>query len=232
MYKKLYFIPLIALIVSTLLTFHFSLAQASSPSPSPTPSPSDTTSTINENLKKRLQESLQDGDAPQSPQNTKGYIGKIKDIIKDTIIMQDKDGNKDIKFNANTTIIRSPGNATIKPQDMRIDDYLIAIGTPVDSEVLDAKRLIVSIDPIQNTTKTTGFGTISKLSKTSLTLLVDGSDKSVTINTKTLYKSPVATIDFTDLSAGDTVIYTAAKDDDDVLTASVIMRVKTAALSE
>lgn len=229
MYKKLYFIPLIALILTTYPVY----AASPSPSLSPSPSPSDNATTINENLKKRLQESLvAEDDKSISPANTKGYIGKIKDIIKDTVIMQDKDGNKDIKFNENTTILRSPGNATIKPQDMRIDDYIIAIGTPIDSEVLEGKRIIVSIDPIQTTSKTTGFGTISKLSKTSLTLLVDGSDKLVTINTKTLYKSPVAIIDFTDLSAGDTVIYTATKDDDDVLTASVIMRVKTASVSE
>ena len=225
MQRKLYLIPFIALILTAYPTYAVS--------PSPSPSPSDNTSTINENLKKRLQESLVAEDEKSvSPSNTKGYIGKIKDIIKDTVIMQDKDGNKDIKFNENTTILRSPGNATIKPQDMRIDDYIIAIGTPIDSEVLDAKRLIVSIEPIQTTSKTTGFGTISKLSKTSLTLLVEGSDKLISINTKTLYKSPVATIDFTDLSLGDTVIYTATKDDDDVLTASVIMRVKTASVSE
>ena len=227
MQKKLYLIPFIALILTAYPTY------AASPSPSPSPSPSDNSSTINENLKKRLQESLvADDEKSVTPSTTKGYIGKIKDIIKDTVIMQDKDGNKDIKLSANTTIVRSPGNATIKPQDMRIDDYIIAIGSPIDSEVLEAKRLIVSIDPIQTTSKTTGFGTISKLSKTSLTLLVDGSDKIVTITAKTLYKSPVATIDFTDLSLGDTVIYTATKDDDDILTASVIMRVKTAALSE
>lgn len=225
MQKRLYLIPFIALILTAYPAY--------AASPSPSPSPSDNSSTINENLKKRLQESLVSEDEKSvSSSNTKGYVGKIKDIIKDTVIMQDKDGNKDIKFNSNTTIVRSPGNATIKPQDMRIDDYIIAIGTPIDSEVLDGKRLIVSIDPIQTTSKTTGFGTISKLSKTSLTLLVDGSDKIVTVTTKTLYKSPVATIDFTDLSLGDTVIYTASKDDKDVLTASVIMRVKTASLGE
>jgi hypothetical protein len=225
MQKKLYLIPFIALILTAYPAY--------AASPSPSPSPSDNSSTVNENLKKRLQESLSTtGEETISTQNTLGYIGKIKDIIKDTVIMEDKDGKKDIKLTSNTTIVRSPGSTTIKPQDMRIDDYIIAIGTPIDSEVLEAKRLIVSIDPIQTTTKTTGFGTISKLSKTSLTLLVDGSDKIITINVKTIYKSPVATIDFTDLSLGDTVIYTAAKDDNDVLTASVIMRVKTAALGQ
>jgi hypothetical protein len=225
MYKKLYLIPFIALILTAYPAY--------AASPSPSPSPSDNSSTVNENLKKRLQESLASSDdTTTATQDTKGYIGKIKDIIKDTVIMEDKDGKKDLKLTSTTNIVRSPGSSAIKSDDMRIGDYIIAIGIPKETDVLEAKRLIVSIDPIQTSTKTSGFGTISKLSKTSLTLLVEGSDKVIEVNTKSLYKSAVATIDFADLSLGDTVIYTATKDDDDILTASVIMRVKTAALSE
>ena len=234
MHKKLSFnttiaLTLVSLLISpfSLLHFPFSLAHASSPSPSPT----DNGSTVNANLKKRLQESLSTPDNPQTS-NNKGYIGKIKDIIKDTVIMEDKDGEKDFKLTSNTTIIRSPGTSTIKPEDMRLGDYIIAIGTPKDADVLEAKRLIVSIDPIQNTAKTSGYGTISKLSKNSLSLTIDGSDKLATINTKTIFKSSVATIDYTDLSVGDTVIFTATADEKDLLTISVIMRVKTASLGQ
>ncbi|MFZ2199254.1 MAG: hypothetical protein WAV40_00495 [Microgenomates group bacterium] len=227
MQKKLYFIPFIALIFAT------SVAQAVSPSPtqSPLSSPDDTV--INENLKKRLKESLGEVDEPSdnSPKNL-GYIGKIKDIIKDTVIMEDKDGQKDIKLAENTVIVRAPGSATIKREDMRIDDYIIAIGTPIEPDVLGGKRLIVSVDPLPESTKSSGMGSITKIGKSSLTVTENGSEKSITLNSKTRFKSPVATIELADLSVGDTVLFTLIKDANDNLLATVIMRIKTAAIDQ
>lgn len=224
MYKKLYLIPFIV----TFLTIPRVLAV------NPTPTPTDDSTTINDNLKKRLQETLgstSEKDSTQTNSN-KGYIGKIKDIIKDTVIMEDKDGQKDIKLVENTTIVRAPGSTTIKREDMRIDDYIIAIGVPTGSDVMDAKRIIVSIDPLGSSTKTSGMGELTKLGKTTLTIKEDGSDKIIQINSKTLYKSSVGLIDYKDLELGDTVVYTATKDEDDALIATVVMRVKTAALGQ
>ncbi len=180
-----------------------------------------------DNLKKRLQESLS-SPLPTPTSLSRAYIGVVKDMIKDTVIMQDKDGKKDLKLESDTTILRSPGNVIIKPENIRIDDYIIAIGYPVGADVLTARRLILSVDPIKPPAKVSGLGIIRKLSKTSITI----DDKELTLTSKTISKSAVGSIELTDLSEGDTLIYTATVAKSGDLTATVIMRIQTASIAE
>jgi hypothetical protein len=230
MQKNLLLIPLIA------LTLFIKDVSAASPSPSPSPivSPSPSDDVVKENLKNRFKDSITGGvdEGLDSLASKRAYIGVVKDVIKDTVIIEDKDGKKDIKLGDNTVILRSPGNTTIKAENIRIEDYVIAIGTPRSEEVLDASRLIVSTSAIDTPPKTSGIGELKKISKTQLTLSIEGSDKVLTFNVKTIFKSPVATIDLADLAIGDTLVYTATKDDKDALTTTVVMRIKTAAIEE
>lgn len=229
MQKKYLFIPFIVLsFIFTPTTSILSPILAASPSPSPTQiDEAEATS----NLKKRLQESLDLETATSSFNKAKAYVGMVTDVIKDTIIMQDKDGNKDIKLQDDTTIIRSPAGTTIKPENIRIDDYIIAIGYPGESEILLAKRLIVSVEEIKPPSKVSGLGTIAKIGKNSLTLNLEGQDQLISTTTKTIIKSSTGVMEYDDLAIGDTLIYTALVDDDD-LTATVIMRVQTASIAE
>lgn len=233
MQKNLLLIPFIAL---TLLITKVEAASPSplvSPSPSPTISPSPSgDDEASENLKQRFKDSISsDEDTPASLLTAKrAYIGTVKDVIKDTVIVEDKDGKKDIKVSDETTILRSPGNAVIKQDSIKIDDYIIAIGTPKGDEILDAIRLIVSTASIDAPAKASGIGEIKKITKTSLVVMIEGSEKTIAINTKSIYKSPVATIELGDLSVSDTIIYTATKDAKDALTATVIMRIGSTSL--
>lgn len=196
-------------------------------SPSPMPVSIDE---VTENLKKRLVESL---DAETTPaKSPRAYIGMVKDVIKNTIVISDKDGKKDIKLEDDATILRSPGSASIQADDIRIDDYIIAMGYPEGEDVLTGRRLIVSTNPIKTPAKSSGLGTIVKSSKTSLTLKVDSAERVLAITSKTQFKSAGGTIEFVDLAVGDTLIYTATVDEDDDLTATIFMRVATAALAE
>lgn len=238
MQKKVIIVPIIALTFAFILfPGSFTHVSAVSPSPSPSLKPSPTPTDINEvteNIKKRVQDALADPETKLVPSDSPiGYIGIVKDIIKDTVIIEDKDGKKDIKLTGDTTIVRSPGTATIKPENIRIDDYIIAIGYPTkDSENITGKRLIVSADAISIPTKTTGLGTIVKVGKTTITLSVDGSEQTLTITPKTIVKSAVGVIEYSELTPSDTLIFTASKDAKDVQTATILMRIKTAAISE
>lgn len=238
MQKKQLFIPIITLIFLSSTIYHLSPILAASPSPTALPSPSispipspASSQEATENLKKRLQESLDLENMPTSTTKAKGYIGMVKDVIKDTIIMEDKDGKKDIKLQEDTTIVRSPIGTSIKAENIRIDDYIIAIGYPEDGDILLGKRIIVSADPIKPPAKVSALGTVTKIGKTSLTLKLADKDQLITTSTKTIIKSSAGTIEFSDLSVGDTLIYTATVDEDD-LTATVIMRVQTASIAE
>jgi len=240
MQKKPLFILFIALTFTILSSSsHFSLIFAASPIPSikPLPSLSPIPSSIDsgvatENLKKRLQESLDLDNVSDFTSKAKAYIGIVKDVIKDTIIMEDKDGKKDIKLQEDTTIVRSPAGTAIKPENIRIDDYVIAIGYPGDVDVLLGKRLIVSADEIKPPSKVSALGTITKIGKNSITIKLEDKDQLVLTTTKTIIKSAVGTIEFADLAIGDTLIYTATVGDKDNLTSTVIMRVQTASIQE
>lgn len=238
--QKKYLALIIALIITLTTTVHVS---AISPSPSPSPSPStkpsqapeDMTDVANENIKKRLQESLETVNKESSVlqiSSARAYIGVVKDVINGTLILEDKDGKKDIKLKEDTVILRTPGNKPIKVDSIRIDDYIIAIGYPGEANTLIGRRLIVSIDPIKSPSKTSGIGIINKIGKSSLTLQIGDHEQNIDLTSKTVYKSTVGTIELTDLAVGDTLIYTAAIDDDKALTATILMRTKTASVSQ
>lgn len=221
MYKKAFLIPIIALTLLSYLPLTSHPIMAVSPSPSLEP---NTINEVTENLKKRLQDSLENED---DQQNTpyRAYVGKVKDVIKDTLIVEDKDGKKDVKILDGTTIIRTPGNATIKSDNIRIDDYIIAIGNLTEDEIMDGKRLIVSVNPISSPTKATGIGSLAAISKNSLTLRVGEQDLEVYLTAKTITKTPNGTIELSDLAIGDTLIYTAVVDSDEDLTATILMKI-------
>lgn len=188
---------------------------------------------ITENLKKRLQDSLL---APTSPTPDhllalRSYVGTVKDVISTTLVIDDKDGKKDVKIADVATIVRSPGNAVIKAANINIGDSIIAIGTPETDEILLGKRLIVSSSPFTASTKISSVGTVRTVAKKTLTLTINNSAQVLALTSKTIFKSPAGPIELADLTAGDTVIYTATLDDDDQ-TATIVMRIKTAPIAE
>lgn len=231
--QKKHLIPILLLSYAILHTPYSILAASPSPSHSIEPA---SINEVTDNLKKRLQESLSTKDS--TGPTARGYIGVVKDIIKDTIILEDKDGKKDVKLTPDTVILRSPGNSVIKADNIRLGDYIIAIGYQDSDNSLTGRRLIVSIDPIKVPDKTSGIGTISKIGpttktgKTTLTLKLADKDQVIGISTKTIIKSPVGTIELADLNIGDTIIYTAIPDDGDSLSATILMRIQTDSITE
>lgn len=233
MQKKYIFLPIITL----LSTFYIQLATvsaasstpspkaSSSPSASPTPSPISEEQ-VTENLKKRLQETI--GEPTETKElNYKSFVGVIRDVIKDTLIIEDKDGKKKIVIKADASIVRSPGNKTIPVDSIRIEDNIISIGTLKESDELEAVRVIVSADPITTTSKVSSLARITKISKNAVTTTsVDSSStKVINLNSKTALKSSLGeSLEVTDLNVGDSIIYTAtlAKD---TLTATSLMRI-------
>lgn len=190
------------------------------------------TDEVTDNLKRRLQESLTASDSGlEAPILLRGYVGVVKDIIDTNLILEDKSGKIDIRLNDDTAILRAPGNTSIKAANINIGDGIIAIGTPEKDDILTGRRLIVSSTLITPPAKTTDLGMIKKITKTALTLTIGDKDHLVGINSKTVFKSPAGSIEQTDLTVGDTVIYTATVDDD-TQTATIVMRIKTAPVTE
>ena len=211
------------------------LASAASPSPTATPTPSTAPSSINqatENIKKYLQNAQgSTEEVSQTSSSLRAYVGTVRDVIKETIVVEDKDGKKNVVVDADSTILRSPGNATIKIDDVRIDDNIIAIGYIKDTDELTGRRLIVSATPLATTTKITGIGTMSKISGSTITVATSSESLVLTATTKTIIKSTASTtLDLTELELGDTIIFTATSDEK-TKTVTNIMRIKTTSAS-
>lgn len=221
MKKKVIF----SLLIATFVLSYTSTAIAqSSPSPSPSPISDET---ITENLKKRLQETIGENVTTTPTKANKSFVGVIRDVIKNTLVVEDKDGKKNVMITDGAAIVRSPGNATIKADSIRIDDYVIAIGTLRESDELEAVRVIVSTTPITTVVKKAEVARITKIAPSTLTLstLVGGETKTITINAKTALKSSLGeSLEVKDLSVGDSIIYTAIENKT-TLTATSLMRI-------
>jgi hypothetical protein len=225
MQQKYFLYPCIALILLSASASHL---RANSPSPSPLVSPSPVSlEDAADSVKKRLQESLAKN--PTTKEIVKAYIGTIKDVIKDTLVVEDKDGKKHVTLSDSTTLLRSPGNATIKPEDIRIGDAIIAIGYPETEDELRGARLIISTAPFSAPAKTVGLGQISKIGKSSLELETKNGNLTLLLTSKTVYKTPIELIEVTDLSVGDRILYAATTASDET-TATIIMRIRTTSL--
>lgn len=218
------FSPRIALFLSVCLAFgslsHSARAQVES-----TPSASSRTAT--ENLKQRIIETINQVDEAKSP-DTFGYVGKVRDIVQNTIVIEDKSGKKNILVTEATEIVRSPGTTEIKLENVRIDDGIIAIGSPADNpDEINGKRIIVSSELFSPPAKATGIAKITAVAKTSMTLagIGTGTTTKIAVTAKTAYKSKTGPLELSDMSPGDTVVYSALADEKDPtkLTATVVL---------
>lgn len=190
--------------------------------------PSGSPASINEvttNLRERLKEAL-DKDQPESD-GPRAYVGVVKDIIKNTIILDDKETRRSIALADEVEILRSPGSSTIKLENIQIDDHIIAMGYPLAKNELSGKRLIVSASPFTTPEKLAGLGTVESIGRYSFTIQTLAGDELELFFTKnTIYKSPKEQLDFSDITEGDQIIFTAGKDKDDDWSATQVMRVK------
>ena len=216
-----------------ILNLHSVVSAASSkpsPSPSVSPSPSPlatpTENEIAESLKERLKDSLTASPSALPKSEYRALIGVIKDVIQKTLIVETKDGKKQVTIGDDATIVRSPGNATIKQDSVRIDDYVIAMGTIKEDDVLSGRRVIVSTSPLTTTQKKTGYGQVTDIKGKVLTLSFEDQEIALTSDADTIIKSKdSSSLSLTDIPMNSRIIYTAEVSKDTTL-ATTIMLIK------
>lgn len=193
---------------------------------------------VTENLKERLKSAVGGPNAineVKSQTTLKGYIGTVTDIIQNTIILEDKEGKKSVRIDDDSTLVRSPGSSDIKLDSVRIDDSIIVIGDPtgLDEDEIAGKRIIVSATALTPPDKLSGLGVITSIDRYSYTLDTKNMDQPVELffTGKTTYKSPSSALDFSDISEGDEILFTAVKDKDDDWSATIVLQLKPASPS-
>ena len=70
--------------------------------------------------------------------NAHGAVGKILKIELPTIIVEDKDATEKVIVLTENTKIQN-GTTTVTPLDLKINDFIITIGSPNDQGQVEAK---------------------------------------------------------------------------------------------
>lgn len=78
--------------------------------------------------------------------NAHGAVGKIINIALPNIIVQDKDGTEKVILTNDDTVIQKSRTA-ITSSDLRVDDFVVVIGTPDDKGVIEAKLIRIIPSP-------------------------------------------------------------------------------------
>lgn len=75
----------------------------------------------------------------------KAFSGEITDIFNKTVVLETNDGKKTVKIEENGLIISN--NKEIDFEDLEIGSWVIAMGYLTETELLSAKRIVVSVKP-------------------------------------------------------------------------------------
>lgn len=189
----------------------------------------DSSEEITENLKQRLQDSLKSArqnliTTDNNANSPIAYVGTVLDIIQESAEIQTKDGIRYAKISEDTTIIRSPGNSEIDLDDIRIDDFIIAMGYQDNETSLNSRRVIVSqtLEPVLQ--KTSGTGVIMDITNSNITIQrPDGTQTELSLTKSTIVKSTTEVLDIENLEVDQSIIYTADIDDEDLDTTIIMI---------
>jgi len=120
--------------------------------------------TIKENIKKRIQQVVQNTKADTIQKKT-AYLGVINSITPNSITIEDAGGGtKQASTSGFTSYIDTSSKKTLKREDASIGDYVAALGfIGKDTEVLDARRFLILRSPPKNPEKTSFYGSISQI---------------------------------------------------------------------
>jgi len=99
------------------------------------------------------------------------YVGTVTDISGETIQIKDLSGEiKQASVEEETTYINGlKKNIEVKPTDLAIGDYIVAMGFVNGNKVLKTKRILIS-SPLKENKYTTIWGNLEKVTKTKITL--------------------------------------------------------------
>lgn len=174
--------------------------------------------TVKENIKKRIQEVVTEGQNVLGLQTAiKGWTGQIETITTDTITLTSEDQTRLVAINTDTAIVRAGKDA--KLADLSIGDFVIAMGSPDSNGILNTLRLVASDEEPDKPKQRVIYGPITEINIKKNTLMVDSGEGT---NTLTLSKTSKLTENLPEesfkidlLNSGDEAIIIYTVDDKD-----------------
>lgn len=226
-------ITLILLFVT--LGFLYTLpAKAISPTPTASPSVTPTLSgnledkiqEIREEVKKKVREKIE-----EIKKGTKAaYAGEIINISDLTLTLNAPTGERKVQIATDTAII-SLGGRKVTPPDLKVGNFILAMGYLGDNNLLEAKRIVVANKP-KLVIREVAFGKVTDISsdekiitvkneKRNLLYTIEVTDK--TIITKKIDGS-VKKVKFADIAIGDRLVAigTPTENEEKIIVAKLI----------
>lgn len=119
---------------------------------------------IRDNLRERVEERL-----AQLSQKPRAFVGKIAQITDGSLMLTTRTGTKQVKVTEDAIIIQvgAKGQKTVKPSDLALENFVIAMGVLEDKDTLSASRILMSTEnpleprrPVYGVVQETGSGTL------------------------------------------------------------------------
>ncbi len=177
-----YVVALILMCSVGLVVSNPQVALAQSPSPrvsaSPkasatpvlsTPSPEQTTQKLKERIERVVEEKREQikGVLTELSNKKRGFVGEVQRVSEESITLKTRKATHIIAISDKVSITKQ--GKTIKPADIAIGDWAIAIGSLVDDE-FQPERLIISSTSLLPSPKTVTLGSVDSINKTKLTI--------------------------------------------------------------
>jgi len=219
-------------------------ARAISPTLTPTTTPTEIPSgsieekiqEIRDEVKKKVREKIEETKKGMKA----AYIGEITDITDSSLTITTFKGVSSIKVATDTAIINL-GNKKIALKDLEIGNFIIAMGYIADTNLLEAKRIIVINKP-KIVIREVAFGKVTDISTDEKILTVKNEKKNLlytievtdkTIITKKI-DGKVKKVKFADVVIGDRIVAigTPSENENKIITAKLIHVIPGLALSQ
>lgn len=110
-----------------------------------------------------------------------GYAGSITDIKQGVFSLDSRGATLQVSYAGTTAIVKD--GASLKPELLAVGDKAIVIGNPTGSDIVSAKRIVISKPAAPKFIKKTIFSPIVKIDtkKKTLTLKVDDENREVAL---------------------------------------------------
>lgn len=167
--KFLNFLLLSCAFAFLLLTFNLAQALAQEATLS-SPTPVQTPNSVRDTLRDKIEERLS-----QISNKPKALVGKITDIQDGSLLIETKNGVKQLKLAEKPTIIDTRSSVEVKkkkiiePKNLVLGDIIVAMGWANTKDVLDTRRILI-IGELPTTTRRAVYGIVEETGKDSLRL--------------------------------------------------------------
>jgi hypothetical protein len=151
---------------------------------------------IKENVKKRLQEVVQDKVLGDLTKEKVAIIGSLKSRTGNTFTIETDNTVKLASISSQTQVIRIPSSGSVSLEDISLEDNIVALGYEGPDEVLDTRRIIIQKTIPEDSKYQIAYGIITQYSTKEFSLTItnpaDQSNKTFIVSRKAIIKQAYA----------------------------------------